>query len=74
MGHGGVSGNGCRHFFGAGSVVRRQQYFGLRAQGREVMALIRKGGPFRCEEDGPVFGNRERLLPSQTRRAATPAT
>jgi ribonuclease T1 len=38
------------------------------------MALIRKGGPFRCEEDGPVFGNRERLLPSQTRRAATPAT
>jgi ribonuclease T1 len=40
---------------------------GLPAQGREVMAQIREGGPFRYEKDGTVFGNRERLLPSQTR-------
>jgi len=40
---------------------------GLPAQGRAVMAQIREGGPFRYEKDGTVFGNRERLLPSQTR-------
>lgn len=40
---------------------------GLPAQGRQVMALIRQGGPFRYEKDGTVFGNRERLLPDQRR-------
>ena len=40
---------------------------GLPAQGRQVMELIRQGGPFRYEKDGTVFGNRERLLPSQRR-------
>ncbi len=40
---------------------------GLPVQGRQVMALIRHGGPFRYEKDGTVFGNRERLLPSQRR-------
>jgi ribonuclease T1 len=40
---------------------------GLPAQGQVVMAQIREGGPFRYEKDGTVFGNRERLLPSQTR-------
>ena len=39
----------------------------LPPQGREVMAQIREGGPFRYEKDGTVFGNRERLLPGQTR-------
>ena len=39
----------------------------LPPQGREVMVQIREGGPFRYEKDGTVFGNRERLLPSQTR-------
>lgn len=39
----------------------------LPPQGREVMEQIREGGPFRYEKDGTVFGNRERLLPSQTR-------
>ncbi|WP_439520576.1 ribonuclease domain-containing protein [Hydrogenophaga sp.] len=39
----------------------------LPAQGQEVMALIRQGGPFRYEKDGSVFGNRERLLPGQKR-------
>ncbi|MDT4877914.1 ribonuclease [compost metagenome] len=40
---------------------------GLPVQGRQVMELIRQGGPFRYEKDGTVFGNRERLLPSQRR-------
>jgi ribonuclease T1 len=40
---------------------------GLPPQGQEVMELIRQGGPFRYEKDGTVFGNRERLLPSQKR-------
>lgn len=40
---------------------------GLPAQGQVVMAQIREGGPFRYDKDGTVFGNRERLLPSQTR-------
>ncbi len=31
------------------------------------MGLIRRGGPFPYEKDGTVFGNRERLLPSQVR-------
>lgn len=39
----------------------------LPTQGQAVMAQIREGGPFRYEKDGMVFGNRERLLPSQTR-------
>ena len=39
----------------------------LPPQGREVMEQIREGGPFRYEKDGTVFGNRERLLPGQTR-------
>lgn len=40
---------------------------GLPEQGRQVMDLIRQGGPFRFDKDGTVFGNRERLLPSQRR-------
>ena len=40
---------------------------GLPAQGQEMMALIREGGPFREEKDGSVFGNRESLLPGQKR-------
>ena len=40
---------------------------GLPAQGHEVLAQIRQGGPFRYEKDGTVFGNRERLLPNQKR-------
>jgi ribonuclease T1 len=39
----------------------------LTPQGRQVMDLIRQGGPFRHEKDGTVFGNRERLLPNQMR-------
>ena len=35
--------------------------------GRETYELIRQGGPFPHEKDGAVFGNRERLLPSERR-------
>jgi ribonuclease T1 len=34
---------------------------------RDVLALIRTGGPFPYERDGVTFGNRERLLPAQRR-------
>jgi ribonuclease T1 len=33
----------------------------------QTLALIRQGGPFPYRKDGTVFGNRERLLPSQPR-------
>jgi len=34
---------------------------------REVLVVIRSGGPFRYDRDGVVFGNRERILPAQGR-------
>src|SRR5512139_1413089 len=37
----------------------------LPPEAREVMLLIRKGGPFPYDRDGVVFGNRERLLPTR---------
>lgn len=39
----------------------------LPKEGREVLALIRAGGPFRYERDGVVFGNFEKRLPRQAR-------
>ena len=36
-------------------------------QGRETYETIRRGGPFRYDKDGSVFGNRERSLPSEKR-------
>ena len=39
----------------------------LPPQGREMMALIYQGGPFRYDKDGTVFGNRERILPVKNR-------
>ncbi len=39
----------------------------LPKQGRETYQLILRGGPFPFDKDGSVFGNRERLLPAQTR-------
>lgn len=50
-----------------GSSVASVALLGLPLQGQEVMEQIRQGGPFRYEKDGTVFGNRERLLPSQKR-------
>ncbi len=39
----------------------------LPREAREVMRLIRQGGPFPYDKDGTVFFNRERLLPAQKR-------
>ena len=39
----------------------------LPREGRDTYRLIHQGGPFPYEKDGTVFGNRERLLPPQTR-------
>lgn len=39
----------------------------LPKEGREVLALIHDGGPFRHDRDGVVFGNYEHLLPAQRR-------
>ena len=37
------------------------------AQGRDMLQLVYRGGPFRYDKDGTVFGNRERILPTQSR-------
>lgn len=39
----------------------------LPVQGAQVHGLVMQGGPFAHDKDGSVFGNRERLLPSQKR-------
>jgi len=39
----------------------------LPPEGRQVLALIRQGGPFPHDRDGVTFGNRERLLPAKPR-------
>ncbi|CAB5706032.1 Guanyl-specific ribonuclease Sa [Delftia tsuruhatensis] len=39
----------------------------LPREGRSTYALILRGGPFAHDKDGTVFGNRERILPRQTR-------
>ena len=39
----------------------------LPTQGRDVLALVYQGGPFRHDKDGNVFGNRERQLPGKNR-------
>ncbi len=39
----------------------------LPKEGRQVLVLIRAGGPFRYERDGVTFGNREGLLPPRSR-------
>lgn len=39
----------------------------LPVQAQDVHRRVLSGGPFRYRKDGDVFGNRERLLPRQTR-------
>ena len=39
----------------------------LPAQAQTMMALIEKGGPFKYDKDGTVFGNREKILPARQR-------
>ncbi|RYF74410.1 MAG: guanine-specific ribonuclease N1 and T1 [Comamonadaceae bacterium] len=47
----------------AGSVALTE----LPPEGRSTYRAILSGGPFRYDKDGAVFGNRERLLPSERR-------
>ena len=42
-------------------------YAALPAEAKATIALIRKGGPFPYAKDGAIFGNRERILPLQSR-------
>jgi ribonuclease T1 len=39
----------------------------LPREGRDVHALIKKGGPFEFDRDGIVFSNREGILPKKKR-------
>ena len=39
----------------------------LPAQAQTTYTLVLQGGPFPYDKDGSVFGNRERLLPANTR-------
>ena len=39
----------------------------LPAEARATLAHIKSGGPFTYDQDGSVFGNRERLLPQRAR-------
>ena len=45
----------------------RDAQAGLPAEAVEVLARIRAGGPFDYPQDGGVFQNRERRLPTQAR-------
>jgi len=45
-------------------VIKRAE---LPEQGRDVLTRIENGDSFEHPKDGSVFGNRERLLPKQTR-------
>jgi len=50
------------------SVAEREIAFHqLPAEARDMLRLIRAGGPFAYERDGVTFGNREHLLPAQRR-------
>jgi len=39
----------------------------LPREAREMLAQIRRGGPFAYDRDGVVFGNREHALPERAR-------
>lgn len=39
----------------------------LPREGQQLLGLVARGGPFRYSKDGVTFGNREGLLPRQTR-------
>ena len=50
------------------SVPEREIAIGkLPAEARDMLELIRAGGPFAYERDGGTFGTREHLLPAQRR-------
>ena len=60
---------GPRDAWGTSSVDRRSaiSIAELPPEGQDTYARIGRGGPFRFEKDGVVFGNRERLLPVHAR-------
>ena len=39
----------------------------LPREGQQLLGVVARGGPFRYSRDGVTFGNREGLLPRQTR-------
>ena len=49
------------------AVLQTMTVAALPTQGRDMMALIEKGGPFKYDKDGTVFGNREKILPARQR-------
>ena len=49
------------------AVLQTMTVAALPPQGRDMMALIEKGGPFKYDKDGTVFGNREKFLPARQR-------
>ena len=49
------------------AVLQTMTVAALPPQGRDMLALIEKGGPFKYEKDGTVFGNREKILPARQR-------
>ena len=51
----------------AGDVADTVAVAQLPVQGRSMLTLIYRGGPFRHDKDGVVFGNRERQLPASVR-------
>ena len=54
----------------SGSAKQQQSTIALTelpTEGRRTYKAIFDGGPFRYEKDGSVFGNRERLLPRESR-------
>jgi ribonuclease T1 len=58
-----VQGKGSLHGDGLAVITQGE----LPPQGRDTYEKILQGGPFSYEKDGVVFGNRERILPSQKR-------
>lgn len=58
-----AAGTGVR----AGSTAEAVALSELPPAAQQTYQRILNGGPFRYQQDGVVFGNRERLLPRQTR-------
>ena len=58
-----VQAKGATSGIGINTVVLAE----LPPQGRDMVRLIYRGGPFRYDKDGSVFGNRERILPAKNR-------
>lgn len=51
----------------AAAVATTVRVVDMPRQAQETYGLIRAGGPFPHDKDGTVFGNRERLLPTEKR-------